>query len=57
VNGLLIISRSSGFVSVLADILVALLPSFIDLTVYFGGLVVKGTRLSVTNLASCNRVA
>jgi hypothetical protein len=32
VNGLLITSASSGFVSVLADILVALLPSFIDLT-------------------------
>jgi hypothetical protein len=30
----LIISGSSAFVSVLADILVALLPSFIDLTLY-----------------------
>ena len=32
--GLLIISGSSAFVPVLANILVALLPSFIDLTHY-----------------------
>jgi putative hemolysin len=32
VNGLLIISGSSAFVPALADILVAMLPSFIDLT-------------------------
>jgi hypothetical protein len=34
VNGLLVISESSAFAPVLADILVALPPSFIDLTLY-----------------------
>jgi hypothetical protein len=57
VNRLLITSASPTFVSVLADIPVALLPSFIDLTLYGEGLAVKVTRLSVTNLAPCNRVA
>ena len=52
-----ITSGCSECVSVLADILVALLPSFIDLTLYFEGLAVKVTRPSVTNLAHCNRVA
>ena len=56
-KGLLIASASSRFVSVLADIPVAFLPSFIDLSLYGEGLAVKVTRLSVTNLAPCNRVA
>jgi hypothetical protein len=57
VKGLLITSASSRFVSVLADILISFLPSFIDLSLYGEGLAVKVTCLSVTNLAPCNRVA
>jgi hypothetical protein len=57
VNGPSIISGTAAFAPVLDENLTAVLPSFIDLTLYGEGLAVKVTRLSVTNLAPCNRVA